>query len=173
MITPRILNVLLTLLSLGVLLLSGCTNFLTPEIGVTARQDARIDLVEGGVQNGALNTDDVNLTYSFSESGNMFNLAGVLSFTSSLTNSFPMVKRFFLKMSFLDGEGRVLETINITPAMLNTYTGVEQQIPVTASCPKPAGASAIVFNYFGVFRGMASNDDGPQSDWNIFYFPFE
>ena len=115
MITTRALKVVLTLLGLSFLLLSGCRNYLTPEVGVTARQDARIALVEGGVQNGALNTEDVVLDYSFSESGNMFNLAGKLSFTSSLTNSFPMAKRFSLKMSFLDGEGRVLETINITP----------------------------------------------------------
>lgn len=173
MITSRAQKVVLTLVSFGVLLLSGCTNFLTPEIGVTARQDARIDLVEGGVQNGALNTEDVSLSYSFSESGNMFNLLGSLSFTPSLTNSFPMVKRFILKMSFLDGEGRVLETISITPAILNTYTGVEERIPVKASCPKPAGASAVVFNYFGAFRGMGNSEAGPQSDWNIFYFPFE
>jgi len=173
MITSRALKVVLTLVLFAVLLLSGCTNFLTPEIGVTARQDARIDLAEGGVQNGALNTEDVNLTYSFSESGNMFNLTGVLSFTPSLTNSFPAVKRFFLKMSFLDSEGRVLETINITPPILNTYTGVEAQIPVRASCPKPAGASAIAFNYYGVFRGMGSDDFGAAGDWNIFYFPFE
>ena len=72
-------------------------------------------------------------------------------------------------MSFLDGKGRVLETINITPPMINTYTGVEEQIPVKASCPKPAGASAIAFNYFGVFRSRDADEAGGRRMEHILF----
>ncbi len=170
----RVKNIVVPVLCFGVLLLAGCTNFITPEVGVTAREDARIDLVEGGVQNGSLDTKDLTLTYSLYEKGNTFKVSGSLSFASSLTYSFPLAKSFFLKMSFLDYEGRVLETINITPpkVMINLMDGLNEEIPVEASCSRPMGARAVAFNYFGEFKGR-ENDELGGSQWKIFYFPFE
>ncbi len=157
---------------LFVLLLSGCANFMKPEIGAMARQDSRVNLKAGGAQNAALDTNDLILTYSYSEEGDTFNLSGTLSFDRSLTDSFSKVKRFFLKMSFLDKDGRVLDTVDITP-LISTFGTVPDKMMVKASCPKPAGASAIAFNYYGAFMGYGGVEDTSGGDWAISYFPFD
>jgi len=157
---------------LSVLFLPGCANFIKPEIGAIARPEARIDLVAAGVQNAAWTTRDLTLTYSYAESDNTFNLSGSLSFDSSLTNSFAFVKTFFLKMSFLDQEGRVIETINITP-LISYFVTIPDEIRLRrVSHPKPAGTTAIAFNYFGVFKNGNHEEMGGDG-WEIFYFPYD
>ena len=172
MIIHRVMaKVLLILLWLCVLCLSGCANFLTPEIGAIARQEARIDLVEGGVQDAVWDTRDLELTYSYSESGNAFNLFGKLVFDRSLTDSFRVNGRFSLKMSFLDDEGRVLETVDISPLISSFNELSNQDIKIRKSLVRPVGANSIAFNYYGDFRG---NDRETRGDgWSIFYFPFD
>ena len=172
MITHRMAKILLVLSGLSVLFLQGCANFINPETGATARPDARIELVAEGVQNAAWNTKDMVITYSYSEAGDIFNLSGTLTFDRSLTDSFPVAKSFFLKMSFLDKEGRVLQTVDITP-LISTWGFVSDRIPIRASCSKPAGASAIAFNYFGTFLGGGNDEQMGGSSWEIFYFPFD
>ncbi len=170
MTTHRVTKVLLVLMWLCVMLLSGCAKFIKPDIGAIARPEARIDLTEKGVQDAAWVTKDLELTYSYAESGKVFNLSGKLAFDRSLTNSFGVIKRFFLKMSFLDNEGRVLETVDITP-LFRSYGDVPGWLTVKVSCVKPAGARSIAFNYFGVFRGH--DDEMGSAEWDISYFPFD
>ena len=172
MITHRIRQIVLVLLGLSVLFLQGCANFIYPETGAIARPDARIELVAKGVQNAAWNAKDLLLTYSYSEAGDIFNLSGTLTFDRSLTDSFPVAKSFFLKMSFLDKEGKVLQTVDITP-VISSFGIVSDKNLIRASCPKPAGASAIAFSYFGTFRGGGSEDGMGGEEWNISYFPYE
>jgi hypothetical protein len=161
--------VFLVLVCFGVLLLSGCANDMTPKTGAIARPDDRFNLVQGGVYDGDLNTNNLEMNYSITESGMTYRLTGSLSFSQSLIESFPLVQEFILKMSFLDGEGRVLETIDISPAV--DFDVSPGQLPVTASGSTPAGASAIAFNYFGQFRGRDVAVGGDT--WNISYFPYE
>lgn len=172
MITHRLAGkALLILLLFVVLCLSGCANFLKPEIGAIARPEARIDLVDGGVQDVVWGTRDLDLTYSYSETGDAFNFHGKLVFDRSLTDSFRVNRRFTLKMSFLDGAGRVLETVDISP-LISFYNELSNQdLKIKKSLARPVGASSIAFNYYGDFRG---NDRETFGDgWNIFYFPFE
>lgn len=172
MIAHRMKKILLVLLWFGIVCLAGCANFINPEIGAIARPDARIELVAEGVQNAAWTTRDLTLTYSYTETGDAFNLSGTLSFDRSLTNSFTFVKTFFLKMSFLDSDGRVLETTDITP-MISSFTGIPNEMPFKrAIAQKPAAATAIAFNYFGVFRSGNHEEMGGDG-WEIFYFPFD
>lgn len=75
-------------------------------------------------------------------------------------------------MSFLDDQGRVLETMNITP-LIGVSRAVPREVPVRASTTRPAGASAIAFNYFGVFASAGNTREGSARQWNMFYFPFD
>lgn len=168
MTTHRVTKVLLVLMGLGFLFLSGCANYLTPPPGSIARPDDRVKLVKDGVYDGDLSTNNLNMTYSIAESGNTFNLSGQLSFQDSLTNSFPVVENFILKMNFLDGDGKVLETIDISPMV--DFTIASSQIPIKASGSRPAAASAIAFNFFGQFRENGVGARGGSTE--IFYFPF-
>lgn len=73
-------------------------------------------------------------------------------------------------MSFLDGEGRVLETVDITP--LFSYFGqAPDDLKINFAGAKPATAAAIAFNYYGAFKGSAEEMGGDS--WDIFYFPFD
>lgn len=172
MITHRVMaKVLFILVWLCVLCLSGCANYLKPEIGAIAQEEARIELVEGGVQDALWDTRDLALTYSYSESGNAFNFHGTLVFDRSLSDSFKVKRRFNLKMNFLDREGRVLETIDISPLISSVNELANQDIKIKKSLVRPAGASSIAFNYYGEFRG---NDPKTLGDgWEVFYFPFD
>jgi hypothetical protein len=157
-------------LCLGGLFLAGCANFLKPEIGAIARPEARIILTEGEPQDVFWQTKDLELSLSIVQTGNSCNLSGELSFDRSLTDSFPVIKSFILKMSFLDSEGRVIEAIDITP-FYSYFNHAPDRLRVKASCVRPAAAAAIAFNYFGSFRGNAVAMGGDE--WDIFYFPFD
>ena len=81
----------------GVLFFSGCANYIQPQIGAIARPEARIELAANGVQDASWITKDLDLTYSYSESGDNFSLLGKVAFDQSFTNSFPLIYKFFLK----------------------------------------------------------------------------
>ena len=173
MTTHRLVKILSVCIALGSLFLSGCANYLQPEVGAIARPEARIELAENGVQGAGWTAKNLDLTYSYSQSGNTFNLSGMLSFDQSVTNSFPLIKRFFLKVSFLDDKGRVLETVDITP--LFRYLGeAPDNLKIQSSCATPAGTSSLAFNYYGLFTADdGGNDARGGGDWEIFYFPFD
>jgi hypothetical protein len=155
---------------LGVLSWSGCANFITPEIGAVARKEARIPLVENGMQEGVFETNDLKISYSLSGVGERITLSGSLVFDRSLTNSFPTIESFFLRMNFLDIEGRVIETVDITPIYSRLWRAPEK-LELSDSRVLPAGSKAIAFNYFGMFRGERSDDS--MGNWEIFHFPFD
>ncbi len=157
-------------LCLGGLFLAGCANFLKPEIGAIARPEARITLAEDGVQNAFWQTKDILLSYSIAQGDSTFNLSGELVFDRSLTDSFPVIKRFILKMSFLDGEGKVLETVDITP-LFSSFGHAPDELKISFSRARPAAAVAMAFNYYGAFRGSSEEMGG--ASWDIFYFPFD
>ena len=167
-IYPKTKYLLLVILC-GVLFLAGCANYLKPEIGAIANRK----LVSTWSQRGYKvlpGKQRSHLVYSYTGSGPVFNFSGGLSFDSSLTNTFPSIKTFELKMSFLDKDGRVLQTTDITP--LYKYLGsIPDELQVQTSTVKPAEAVGIAFNYFGIFRAGNHEDMGGDG-WEIFYFPF-
>ena len=95
-------------------------------------------------------------------------LTGELVFDRSLTDSFPVVKTFFLKMSWLDTDGSVLKTVDVTPhyGYLISDPGTLKVNKMIDTVP---GSAFISFNYFGVFRGEKPDVSG---EWDIFLFPF-
>lgn len=157
---------------LGVLLLAaGCAQFLKPDIGAVARQEARIALADGGaVQEGAWQTNELFLVYTISGTGETFTFSGKLTIDRSISDSFPNIARFFLYLNFLDDAGRVVETVDITP--LFTHFGViPGKLDIKLTHPRPAGSKAMAFSYFGVMRDSSTRDS--VGEWAISYFPFD
>jgi hypothetical protein len=167
--THRMTRTFTAILCLGLLFWSGCANFLKPEIGAVARKEARIVLVESGVKDKVLATSHLKILYSLSGKGEHFSLSGRVIFDQSVTYSFPIIARFFLKMNFLDSEGRVIETVDITP-MYTAFGSVPEKLDFRTSHAAPPGSSAIAFNYFGVFQSTTPEMNG---SWDIFYLPFD
>jgi hypothetical protein len=166
----QVVKVFSVVLCLGMLFLSGCANFLRPEMGAIARPEARITLAEDGVQDALWQTKDMVLSYSIAQSDTACNLSGELVFDRSLTDSFPVIKKFIFKMSFLDGGGRVIETVDISP-LFRSFGQAPDELMIRFSGVRPAAAAAIAFNYYGTFRGSAVAMGGDE--WDIFYFPFD
>lgn len=151
---------------LGVLS-AGCANFLQPETGAVARKEARIALAKD-IPAGTWETGQLRLAYTLSATGDAISLVGKATIDRSVTYSFPVVLKFFLYVSFLDGEGRVLETVDVSP-VINTYGGISDNLEVKLSHARPPGAEAIAFHYYGVFK-YNSEDSGDT--WEIYHFPF-
>jgi hypothetical protein len=172
MTTHRMVWLLLVFFLPG-LTLSGCANFIKPEIGATARQDARINLHGDGAQKGLFTTKDMDVSYTLSQAGNTCNLSGTVDFDRSLTDSFPNIARFNMKMSFLDAAGKVLDTVDITPLYRSFGPVYDGGLTIKRSCVKPPGAAAIAFNYFGEFKNYADERGAGGSKWIISYFPFD
>lgn len=149
--------------------LSGCANFLVPEVGTLALEEARIILDDSRPENAVWQTKDLTLTYSIRAAGDELNFVGRLDFNRSLSDSYNVIKSFYLKMSFIDDHGQVLETVDITP-FFSLYGKIPKNMTVNKKIIMPPDSSSIAFNYYGVFRG-----DQPLSgeDKTIFYFPFE
>jgi hypothetical protein len=152
---------------ISLLFLAGCKNFITPELGVIANEKSRIPLESGkNVYEGK----DLKFTYELEAGDDIVRIKGQLSFDRGLTDSFPIVKNIFFKMSFLDGDGRVLETVDITPMFRYKSQALEPLSLKQKEFSRPPGASHFVFNYYGTFHGD-TND--VTEDWDVFSFPFQ
>lgn len=160
------------LMCLAILFLSaGCADFLKPDIGAVARQEARIALADGrAVQEGAWQTHELFLIYNISGAGDTFNLSGKLTIDRSISDSFPNIARFFFFLNFLDDAGKVVETVDITP-LFTHFGAIPGKLDIKLSHPRPAGSKAIAFSYFGVMRDSSSRDS--VGEWAISYFPFD
>lgn len=158
------------LLCLLLLSLGACRNFIKPELGAIARQDARFAMDDGTISNGVLKTRQLQLDYNLTGSDGGFTIEGRVTLDSSIYSSFPIIRRFFLKINFLDEAGRVLGTSDITP-VFNTSSYISETMDVKRSGPRPPGSVGVAFNYFGNFAGESQDVKG--DDWEVFYFPFD
>lgn len=154
-------------LCLGIMLWSGCTSFLKPEVGAVARKEARIVLA-GDMTARSWEKGDVIFKYSLVQKDESLTLTGKIAFTDSLTYSYPQVANFFFYLSFLDDGGKVIETVDLSP-LVHTFGAVPDSIPIRLSCVRPPGANAIAFNYQGRFIDGQRDSNG---SWDIYHFPF-
>jgi hypothetical protein len=151
----------------SLLFFAGCKNFITPELGVIANEKSRIPLESG---KNTYQGKDLKFTYELEAGADLVRIKGQLAFDRGLTDSFPIVKNFFMKMSFLDSDGRVLETVNITPMFTYRSQVLEPLSLTQKEFNRPPGSSHFVFNYYGTFQGD-TNDI--TEDWDVFQFPFQ
>lgn len=153
---------------LAVLFLAGCAGFLRPERGMMAAQEGRIALVEN-LTEGDWATGDVRVTYSLACRDDRCSLKGRLVVADSVTNSFPVITSFFIYVSFLDGDGKVVESYDITP-VIPTYGTTPASLSLKLEQRQPAEAKFMVFHYYGSFRSNPISEGG---SWDISHFPFK
>lgn len=153
---------------LAMLLLAGCAGFLRPERGAMTAQEGRIALVENLVK-GEWTTGDVRVNYSLVCRDGKCSLEGRLVFADAITNSFPIITRLFFYVSLVDGDGKVVETYDITP-VIPTYGSTPQSLSLKLEQPQPAEAKFMVFHYYGGFRANTIREGGT---WEISHFPFQ
>lgn len=156
------------MICLGLTLWSGCANFLKPEMGAVAHKEARIALTGCDIPAGNFTTGDLGITYSLALKNDVCTIAGKLVFDRSIRDSFPIITRFFLYLSYLDDAGKVLETVDITP-VIPTHGTIPNSLQFALSRVPPSGSKSFVFHYFGGF--MAEQRD-TGAGWDIHNFPF-
>lgn len=159
------------ILALLLVLLVGCTSFITVQPGMTADPEARITLSEGEKVEGIWEGKDLQVEYAVGLTPEHVTLSGRLLFGRALLNSFPIVDQFVLRLNILDGDGRVITSSDITP-LYSFRNTVDESSTLKARVTRPAGAAAITFNYYGVFLGQVNDEAGGDS-WEIFHSPFQ
>lgn len=159
---------ILIMIFLSCFFATGCTRFIVPEIGSISEEESRVPYKAAEKQGGVLETKDLTLEYTLLESDNGARLTGELIFDRSLTASFPMIKTFFLKMNWLDVDGHVLQTIDITP-FYSYLSIVPDKLKINKQIENVPGSSFINFNYYGVFQGEKPD---VSEEWDILLFPF-
>lgn len=152
-----------------IVIASGCAKFITPEVGSTARPEARITLGESDIKEAMWQTDYATLIYSISGSDDEGKFSGHLEFHRRLTDTYNVIQNFYLNMSFIGSQGNVLSTVDISP-MFSFANTIPSNMEIERDFTKPQGTSGIVFSYFGVFMGASLE---PGQEWEIFHFPFE
>jgi len=161
------LNVLL-IIGLFCLLTGGCTQYIVPEIGSIASEESRIAYEGGDLQDGLLENKDLKMSYTLSGGDAETRFTAEMGFDRSLTDSFPVIKSFHFKLNWLDGQGVVVQTVDITP--FYTYRNyAPSKIKIDKTLPVAPGAVSYCFNYFGVFQGEKPD---VTEEWDIFMFPF-
>jgi hypothetical protein len=157
------------LLVVFIFFLSGCRNYLVPEVGALSKENARIDFPEDGVEGALWKGKHMDVHYSISQKSGEFAISGTVSIHDNILMSFDQVEQLVVKFNFLDNSGRVLGTADITPRYA-TYDRVDGPLDFkTIATPVP-GTSYFAFSYFGTFFGRL---DESSDSWEIFYFPFD
>lgn len=159
---------ILIMVFVSCLLATGCTPFIVPEVGSIAQEESRVTYMAEEKQDGIIATKDLRFKYILSERDNGTYLTGELVFDRSLTDSFPMIKTFFLKMNWLDVDGHVLQTVDVTP-LYGYLSYAPNKLKVEKQIDTVAGSKFINFNYYGVFQGEKPD---VSEEWDIFLFPF-
>lgn len=149
--------------------IGGCRNYITPEQGAIAKEEARISIAESLAGENEFKQDDIKITYTLIEQEESVKFSARIDLKRSLTDSFPVVKTFHVKLSLLDNNGSVLETVDISP-FYSVNDRIAQSLKVSRDFIRPSGATSFVFNYYGVFEGHKPDI---SEDWDLFYFPFE
>ena len=163
-------RIALLFVCVGLLILSGCVNYLKPELGLVAKVDTRVLLVDDHISNSVLKTKDLQFDYTLSGKDDTFDITGSLVFNRAITASYPVLDRFIMRVNFLDAEGVVIASESISPN-ISSFSAVPDVTQIKATGIKPPGSVAIAFNYYGTFAGVTLTGGGDS--WEIYYMPFD
>lgn len=160
-----------------VFLFSGCAGrmmTLPPAPGMTVKADSRINLEASAQkgkspQKGLFAGDDFSLAWELSCSGDDFTFKGKVTLLPSLYNTFPKVEYFRLLVSFLDREGRVLSSEDLTPFYMYLQS-MDKPFAVKKAGKIPAGTKAFAFSAKGSFHSELRDNNG---SCELSTYPFE
>lgn len=136
---------------LGMLLAAGCQTARVASTGGDVAEGQRIPVVRGPDTAGHWQSRDLYLDYRYRVDQNEMKLSVQVRFSDSVRMGFRQLRRFHLKLYWLEGAGNVLTTRGLYSV---TQTEVDDGIHFTSRFPVPAGAAAMAFGYTGELRGQ-------------------
>lgn len=155
-------------LSLLLLLLGGCKRYISPLPGYLASEESRIALADEEISSGIFKTGEMQFDYQINRRDDGVGISGDISFYSSLTYSYPNIRTFIMKLSWLDANGQVIGVSDISP--FYKYLGmVPEKLKINKKLEAAEGSSAMAFSYYGVFQGQKPDI---SDEWTISHFPF-
>ena len=94
--------------------------------------------------------NEISIAYSIDSYKPLFSLSGTVYLDSSILMSYPVINSFFLRIHFLDGDGKLLSA---SPIRINFrhHTFAEQEYSFSLSREIPIQVEAFTFSYSGTF----------------------
>lgn len=126
--------------------------------GKIANQHDRIHINSSRANSGLWKTKELSVNYTYSSSSDHFNITGFISISESITNTYSKISSLFVRVSFLDSNGKVISTNNINP-LYSVGSTPPRKIKFNSNLSLPVEADAFCFSYRGEFKG-----DGDMRD---------
>ena len=170
---PTVIRWPFTLFSiLFIMAIASCTGYnpATVSPGTQAYQSEIFYLTNGAIKDGVLDTADLHLDFSLSTQSSQFTISGTIKLNPSITYTFPIARRFFLKLNFLDSSGYSIDSVDISP-LVSPGNTMENILAIQKTGPMPTTTTAIAFNYFAEFMDSPRDPDGDST--SIHYSPFQ
>jgi hypothetical protein len=141
-------------------------------LGTATRSDSQsqgklIPLVAGSPQQGTFSSQYLTIAYNYTFTQNQLTVSGKLNFADSLTMNYPGLRKFYLEVLLLNGQGGVIERSNVTLQSGFTW-GDNEAIAASsfnAQLSVPPQAASMTFYYNGVTQGSMGSGAG-TSFWN-------
>ncbi len=111
---------------------------------------------------------DVSLSYTINSYKPLFSLSGTLYLNSSILMSYPVIKSFFVRIHFLDADGKLISTSPIR-VNLGYHTFADEESLFSLSREIPSQVEAFTFSYSGTFSDYGERRPDTTS---IYYSPF-
>jgi hypothetical protein len=137
--------------------------------GKIANQHDRIHINSSGSNSGLWKTTELSVNYTYSSSSDHFNLTGFISISEHITNTYSTIMKLYVRVSFLDKNGRVISTNNTNP-LYSVGSTTPRKIKFNSNLSLPVEADAFCFSYFGEFIGVS---DMKSESQYIVKFPFQ
>lgn len=135
--------------------------------GKIANEYDRIHINSSGSNSGLWKTKELSVNYTYSSSSDHFNITGFISISKSITNTYSKISSLFVRVSFLDNNGKVISTNNINP-LYSVGSTPPRKIKFNSNLSLPVEADAFCFSYRGEFKG----DGDMRESLHISKIPF-
>jgi hypothetical protein len=148
--------------------LTGCQGALLTYKGAMVREGDLIPLTDGTQRGGLYQSTDLTIEYQWAQSGNEFQLSGVVKFTPGIRGSSSMIPNFHLSLFLTDAQGKILEDRRI-----GTPVSSDPRDPVRFSekWRLPPGAEKMAFSYSGQARGSGGSGKEGGGDTPFWQVP--
>ena len=123
--------------------------------GKIANQYDRIHINSSGANSGLWKTKELSVNYTYSSLSDHFNLTGFILISEYITNTYSKIRNLFVRVSFLDNNGKVISTNNINP-LYSVNSNPPRKIKFNSNLSIPVEAYAFCFSYSGEFKGDGS-----------------
>jgi hypothetical protein len=140
--------------------------------GAWVKEENQISLLEGGPHQGQWQTRDLSLEYEYRQGADHLQISGNVKLANYLTSGFTTLDNLFVNVHFLEGDGKVLQTIPLKSFGNRLWFIMLDNMSFNNRLELPEGAVAIAFGYRGKVSEGGSATSGPDGRGDKTYWEF-